>query len=50
MIGTTEGYEAGYSLAGGDLDGDGYDDLVVGARLSYSETGAVFVFLAGTCD
>jgi hypothetical protein len=37
---------AGWSMAGaGDLDGDGLDDLVLGARGVNSGTGAVAVFL-----
>jgi|GEM_PF-5319311 len=32
----------GYALAGGDLNGDGIDDLVIGASV-YDTTGAVFI-------
>jgi hypothetical protein len=41
----------GCALAGAaDIDGDGYDDLVVGAPKSASSTGAAFVYLGGPGD
>jgi hypothetical protein len=47
FTGAGAGDEAGIAVAGGaDLDGDGYDDLVIGARhesTSASQAGAVYV-------
>jgi hypothetical protein len=43
--------EFGYSVASGDLNGDGFDDLIVGARNfdkgTNSNLGAVYVFYGG---
>ena len=43
VYGAAAGDSAGSALAGGDLDGDGYDDLVVGATGVSSAAGAVYV-------
>lgn len=41
---------AGYSFAAGDLDGDGYEDLLVGAPLAIASQGAVLVALHPAAD
>ncbi len=45
LYGAASGDGAGTSVAGGDLDGDGYDDMVVGATGASSSAGAVYVVL-----
>jgi len=51
FVGHSSGDKAGYAAAaGGDLDGDGIDDLVIGARDAdggASDSGAVYVLLGG---
>lgn len=37
------GIAAGFSIAGGDINGDGCDDIFVGARFGNSSTGVVHV-------
>ncbi len=48
LVGEASGDRAGYSLAAGDLDGDGTEDLLVGAQIgdaAATDGGAVYVFL-----
>src|SRR5205085_442785 len=47
MHGTEAGAQLGAALAIGDLDGDGADDLVVGAPGAGGTRGAIFVFYGG---
>lgn len=52
IIGNTAGSEFGASVSGaGDVNGDGYDDIIVGAPLHASSglivSGAAYVFLGG---
>ena len=49
MSGPSGGHGAfGISVAGaGDLDGDGYDDLVVGAYSLHGSDGAAYIYLGG---
>jgi hypothetical protein len=39
--------EAGYALAVGDINGDGIDDLIIGAPTTNSNTGKVYAVLGG---
>ncbi|MBI2419221.1 MAG: FG-GAP repeat protein [Ignavibacteriales bacterium] len=41
------GDQFGYTLSSGDVNGDGYDDLLVGSPNSYQYDGRVSVFLGG---
>jgi hypothetical protein len=49
LYGVDPGAELGHSLGGGDLDGDGYDDLLIGApgsdAAAGSDAGEIAVFL-----
>ena len=50
--GTQKGSEAGVAVAGGsDVDGDGYDDILIGAPRwtdrDYADSGAVGLFYGG---
>jgi hypothetical protein len=51
LVGPVAGGQFGYSLAtAGDIDGDGHDDIVVGAPFtvqSFAAEGAAYVFLGG---
>ena len=47
LEGSTEGDVAGIGLAGGDLDGDGYSDLVIGAPTAGTGPGQVHLLLGG---
>ena len=49
ILGDTSGQEFGYALAGGDTNGDGFDDLAVGMYHPGDETdpGSVWLFLGG---
>ena len=48
LTGATSGDGAGVAVAGGgDFDGDGLDDVVVGAADAESDAGAVYVVLGG---
>ncbi|XP_015594346.1 integrin alpha-V [Cephus cinctus] len=42
LSGNVEGGQFGYALVSGDLDGDGFDDLIVGAP--WEDSGVVYVF------
>lgn len=44
LTGQAAGDNFGYSLSLGDIDGDGYADLAVGAHVRNTQTGAVYVF------
>ncbi|MES2641606.1 MAG: MopE-related protein [Myxococcota bacterium] len=47
LVGEATGDAAGGSVAGGDLDGDGHDDLVIGAAgndRAHTDAGAAYVF------
>ncbi|MBK8553935.1 MAG: FG-GAP repeat protein [Ignavibacteria bacterium] len=49
MTGNTGGDIFGYSVSSaGDVNGDGYSDVIVGANGYSSQTGRTFVFLGGT--
>ena len=48
LIGTTDYNYVGFSVAGGDLNGDGVDDLIVGAPYANSFNGAVYIANGGT--
>ena len=41
--GTTAGDNAGYSVASGDVNGDGYADIIIGAPSRTTSTGTVYV-------
>jgi hypothetical protein len=44
ILGTTAGEQVGWAVAGaGDVDSDGYDDILVGAYGRSSDTGAAFL-------
>jgi hypothetical protein len=43
LTGADAGDQAGYSVAGGDLDADGFGDMVVGANAEASSAGAVYL-------
>ncbi len=44
ILGTTSSEEVGYSVAGaGDVDNDGYDDIIVGAYGRSSDAGAAYL-------
>ena len=45
LYGATSADGAGSSVAGGDLNDDGYDDLIVGASGASSSAGAIYVVL-----
>jgi hypothetical protein len=45
--GETSNSLLGYSIASGDLDGDGYSDLVIGAPHFDNERGRVYLFRGG---
>ncbi len=47
LTGEITGDRAGYSMATGDLNGDGYDDLLVGATGYHSSGGAVYITYGG---
>ncbi len=48
LDGAATGSRFGFSVAGaGDVDGDGYDDVIVGAWYYSSETGQAFVYHGG---
>jgi hypothetical protein len=47
LDGAAEGDQLGASLAAGDLDGDGADDLVVGAPGANGAKGAIYVYYGG---
>lgn len=47
FVGDHPGHSAGYALSGGDLDGDGHADLIVGGQLAYANGGAVHVVYGG---
>ena len=48
FTGETAGDQYGYSVASaGDVNGDGYDDIVVGAPLSTSARGKVYLYFGG---
>ncbi len=47
--GTSAGDDFGYSVSGaGDVDGDGYDDYIVGAPLRNSASGSAYVYSGRT--
>jgi hypothetical protein len=48
VLGAEPGGRLGAALAAGDLDGDGADDLVVGAPGAGNTAGAIYVFFGGT--
>ncbi|MCB9793567.1 MAG: FG-GAP repeat protein [Alphaproteobacteria bacterium] len=48
VFGDAEGDEAGYAVAGGDLDGDGFSDMLVGAPGASSGAGSVTIWLGPT--
>ncbi|MFT4975556.1 MAG: hypothetical protein ACI8S6_001443 [Myxococcota bacterium] len=56
MLGASAGEAAGYTLSASDLNGDGYDDVVVGARLNSdiaTYAGATYIIfgpVSGTLD
>ncbi len=53
LLGTNEGAEAAHVYGAGDLDGDGYDDLIVGAGFHSqvgTEAGKVYVFFGKPRD
>ncbi|MCP5062882.1 MAG: T9SS type A sorting domain-containing protein [Ignavibacteriae bacterium] len=48
MIGEVNSYEFGYSVSNaGDVNNDGYDDVIVGAHEAYSSYGAAYLYLGG---
>lgn len=49
IVGTEEAEQVGMSLAAGDTNGDGFDDLAIGSYRSYSGGGreTAFLFLGG---
>jgi len=48
LTGNDIGDSFGYSVAtAGDVNNDGYDDIIVGANLKYSSTGEVYVIYGG---
>ena len=48
MAGASSGDEYGSALAAGDFDGDGYDDVAIGAYKANSDTGYVQIMYGGT--
>jgi len=43
ILGENSGDSAGYSVAGGDINGDGNDDLIIGAYKASDEKGVTYV-------
>ena len=47
ILGASTNHALGHSVAGGDVNGDGFDDMIVAADGYNSNRGAVYVFLGG---